>query len=51
MNAEDVKSRVKAVLTENHITANSLANTFGVNQKTLHNQINDSAAIGLVQYY
>lgn len=47
MDAENVKSKIKEVLADNHVTANNLAKTFGVNQKTLHNQINDTAAISI----
>lgn len=44
---EDVKKRIKEVLNEFSASVTQIANQFGVNQKTLNNQINDTTTLSV----
>lgn len=47
MNENDVKSRLRAALEAYNENPTSLAGKFGVNQKTLHNQINGTTSVSI----
>lgn len=47
MDEKDVKSRLQAVLAAYNQNCTKLHSQFGVNQKTLHNQINGDTAVSL----